>query len=219
MAPRRRLVRRRAPIRRKRRYIRRRRLRNYRRRPRTGNFTLLLRDTSVHGIDPKVGSTVPIAPKINDFKECTPYLPYFEAYKIHYVSVKVSPLFNVAEPGRPVPRYYSVPWHRAPPTVVSTSTILSLDRAKSHNGFSGSFRRFVPAVLTTANVAGDANTHIGKVNWRPKIALEATAQGIRHYCGFYHWSIDQLPLPDSKIRQYEVEITAKVTFYNQKSFV
>uniref|UniRef100_A0AAU7E2B0 Cap protein n=1 Tax=Rousettus bat circovirus TaxID=3141902 RepID=A0AAU7E2B0_9CIRC len=219
MAPRRRTVRRRAPIRRKRRYVRRRRLRNFRRRPRTGNFTLLVRDTSVHGIDPKLGSTVPIFPRINDFKEATPYLQYFESYKIHWVSVKVSPLFNVTTSDKPVPRYYSAPWHRTPPTAISTNTILSLDKAKSHNGCGTSFRRFVPAVLTASNVVGEPTTHIGKINWRPKIAFDSTGQSIRNYCGFYHFSVDQVPLPDAKLRQYEFEITAKITLYNQKSFL
>ncbi|BAP81874.1 capsid protein [Cyclovirus ZM38] len=218
MAPRRRTVRRRAPIRRRRRVIRRRRLRNFRRRPRTGNFTLLVRDTSVHGIKPAEGSTVPIYPRINDFKEAVPYLAYFESYKIHWISVKVSPLFNVAEPSQPVPRYYSTPWHRTPPTIINTNTILSLDRAKSHHGCSSSFRRFVPAVLTTSNVVGEPTAHIGKINWRPKIAFDSTGQSIRHYCGFYHFSVDQVPLPNAALRQYEFEITAKITLYNQKSF-
>uniref|UniRef100_A0AAU7E280 Capsid protein n=1 Tax=Miniopterus bat circovirus TaxID=3141887 RepID=A0AAU7E280_9CIRC len=219
MAPRRRTVRRRAPLRRKRRIIRRKAKIRYRRRPRTGNLTLLVRDTAIHGIHPSEGKTVPITVDLSSFEETAPFFSYFESYRIHWVAVKVSPLFNVTSATYPIPRYYSAPWHRTPPITVSTGTILSLDRAKSHHGCSSSYRRFVPAVLTTTNVVGDVNTHIGKLNWKPKIALEANAQSIPHHCGLYHWSIDQIKPPDPQTyRQYEMEITAKITFYNQKNF-
>mgnify|MGYP007062377265 FL=1 len=219
MAPRRRIVRRRAPLRRKRRIVRRRKIR-LRRRPRTGNLTISARDTTVHAIHPSDGKTLPIQVTLSSFEETAPFFPYFEAYRIHSVSVKVTPLFNVTSSTYPIPRYYSAPWHRTAPLSLSTGTILSLDKAKSHAGTSGSFRRFVPAVLSSTNVVGNPNTMLGKQSWRPKIALEANAQSIPHYCGVYHWSIDQIkPAEPAAYRQYEIEIVAKITFYTQKNFM
>ena len=219
MAPRRRTVRRRAPLRRKRRIIRRRKIR-YRRRPRTGNLTVITRDTTVHALHPSDGKTLPIEITLSSFEETAPFFPYFESYRIHSVTVRVSPLFNVTNGALPIPRYYSAPWHRKAPATINTGQILSLDRAKSYAGTSASVRRFVPAVLTTTNVVGNPNNMLGKINWRPKIALEATAQSIPHYCGIYHWSADQIQTPEPQTyRQYEVEITAKITFYTQKNFV
>ena len=221
MAFRRRVVRRRAPLRRPRRVIRRRRLRKRRvaRRARTGNFTLICRKTFVAAVASNQGYSYQCAPTLNDFEEAKPFIPYFESYRIHSVSVKVTPLFNVAEPNNPVPQYYSAPWHRAGPASLSSNSILSLDKARSHNGTQTTYRSFVPAVLTNIGIAGDATAHIGKVNWRPKIAIQQSSTTIPHYASIYHFSIDQIQGPQATDRQYEFQITSKVSLYTQKGFI
>lgn len=219
MAFRRRVIRRRAPPRRRsRRVIRRRRLRKRTFRRRTGNFTLKVRKTAVLAIDSDKGYSYSVAPTLNDYDEAAPYLNYFESYRIWNTTVKVTPLFNVASPTEAVPRYYSAPWHRAGPASLSTGTILSLDKAKSHNGTSGSFRRYTPAILLDTSVAGTPGQRIGQISWRPKIALQVSSTSIPHYCALYHWSIDQLHGGQITQRQYEIEISSTITFYTQKSF-
>ena len=111
MAARRRYVRRRAPPRRYRRAVRKtRRLRKkFFRRRRTGNFTLLCRKVSVIAVPNDQGYSYQVAPTLNDYAEVQPFLNNFEAYRIWNVKVKITPLFNVAESGNPVPKYYSDP--------------------------------------------------------------------------------------------------------------
>lgn len=218
MAFRRRVIRRRAPPRRRRATIRRRRLRKKTFRRRTGNFTLKVRKTAVLAIDSDKGYSYNVAPTLNDYEEAKPYLAYFESYRIWNCTVKITPLFNVANPEQAVPRYYSAPWHRAGPPSLSTNSILSLDRAKSHNGTSGSFRRYTPAILLDTSVAGTPGQRIGQVSWRPKIGLQVSSTAIPHYCALYHWSIDQLQGSQITQRQYEIEISSTITFYTQKSF-
>ena len=219
MAFRRRIIRRRAPPRRRRATIRRRRLRKktFRRR-KTGIFTLKVRKTAVLAIDSDKGYSYNVAPTLNDYEEAAPYLQYFEAYRIWNCTVKVTPLFNVASPTEAVPRYYSAPWHRAGPVALSTGTILSLDKAKSHNGTSGSYRRYTPCVLTDTSVAGTPGQRIGKWTGDLRSLYKYLSSGIPHYCALYHWSIDQLHGGQITQRQYEIEICSTITFYTQKSF-
>ena len=219
MASRRRIVRRRAPPRRYRRAVRKtRRLRKRRYLRRSGNFTFLCRKVAVIAVPSNEGYSYQVAPTINDYSEVQPFINNFESYRIWNVSVKVTPLFNVAESANPVPKYYSAPWHRPGPVALASNSILSLDRAKSHNGTATTYRRFMPAVLTNIAIAGDTTSHIGKVEWKPKIALQTSSTTIPHYAALYHWSQDQIPGPQALSRQYEVEITSIVTLYNQKNF-
>lgn len=220
MAARRRYVRRRAPLRRYRRAVRKtRRLRKkFSRRRRTGNFTLLCRKVSVIAVPGAEGYSYQVAPTLNDYAEVQPFLNNFEAYRIWNVKVKITPLFNVAESGNPVPKYYSAPWHRPGPVAIASNSILSLDRAKSHNGTTTTFRRYAPCILTSIGIAGDTTQHLGKTEWKPKIAIQTSSTTIPHYAALYHWSQDQIPGPQAVTRQYELEISSVVTLYNQKNF-
>ncbi|ADD62480.1 capsid protein [Cyclovirus TN18] len=221
MAFRRRVGRSRAPIRRKlprRRVARRRRFRRSRRL--RGNFTVLAKRTQVVVIQGDEGGTVTIAPSLNDFTELAPLVPNFEGFRIWSVSCKIRPLFNVASDVGPVPRYYVAPWHKPTPTTVDSNGVLSIDRSKSYNGTSGAFRRFVPALLSAVGYSGIAGNQYGKIEWRPRVELNSNTQSLQHYCGVVHWSKDQLPGAGAPSRrQYEIELIAKITLYNQKYFI
>uniref|UniRef100_A0AAU6S5A9 Capsid protein n=1 Tax=Myotis capaccinii feces associated cyclovirus 1 TaxID=3139988 RepID=A0AAU6S5A9_9CIRC len=221
MAFRRRTVRSRAPIRRRlprRRVARRRRFRRSRRL--RGNFTFLARRTQVIVIPGNQGGNLSLAPALSDFTEITGLYTNFEAFRMWNVTVKVRPLFNVTGDLSPIPRYYIAPWHKPAPATIDSNGILSIDRCKSYNGTSGAFRRFVPALMSNLGYAGASSNQFGKTEWRPRIELNSNSQTLPHYCGIIHWAKDQIEGAGATTqRQYEIELTAKITMYNQKYFV
>lgn len=221
MAFRRRAIRSRAPIRRyraaARRSIRRRprrRLRKIRKSP--GNFTLIVRRSISVNVSSKDGSTYWVKTQLKEFDEATPFLPYFEAYRIHWIRITVTPHFNVAAPNLNAPPLYCAPWHRPGGIALNTNTILSIDKCRTYNGARGWSRTFVPTVLSSVGVAG-AESSYSKTNWRPRMELSPKAQSIDHYGGVVYWSPDSLGT-EAHYLPYEVKTTCKLTLYNQKNF-
>lgn len=218
MAFRRRRVNRRAPVRRYRSRVARRRLsrRPRRRRGRTsGKLTFLCRNTHVVEVTGGLGLSVPIAPTLQTFDEVSPFYNNFEAYRIWGVNVKVTPQFNISDPGTGVANYYSAPWHKeATGVTITTNSIQSIDRCKSYHGCKTTVRNFVPAIMAAVGTTGDGVT-VGKTSWRPRLEFHKDSHKIPHYCALYYFSPNQVAASAANKYMYEIQITARVTLYNQ----
>lgn len=218
MAFRRRIVRRRAPVRRYYRPRTRRVIRRRRRRVRrsSGNFHINVRKSTQLVLDGDKPHTVQVSPRFSDFNELEPFATAFEAYRIHSLRVTVRPHFNTAQPDSTAAPYYIAPWHKLPGNV-STEVVRSIDRCKSYNGASTGSRIFVPAVLTAISNLDAPEAIYGKTNWRPRIELVGKANDLRHYCGIIHFgSTAQTGSVPPPSRSYEIEYSARITLYNQK---
>lgn len=213
------MVSRRAPIRRyrrARRSIRRRPRRKIRAR-RSGNFVLKVRKTVSVLVPPKEGHQVHLAVKLQDFNEIEAFFGSFEAYRIHYLKVKVIPQFNVADAKTYCPNYYLAPWHREEP-VVNSNTILSIDKCKTYHGSRTAQRSFVPAVLASIGTLGQTSFNYSKTSWRPRIELSGSAHTIPHFCGLLYFGSNPTGASTVTSYPYEIEYECKITLYNQKNF-
>ncbi|UPW41813.1 capsid protein [Peromfec virus RodF5_43] len=203
------------------------RSRYVRRKKKSGNFTLEVRQTTLLQ---QATPAIVIAPTFNEFQELKDLAPNFEAYRIWSVKVKITPNMNVAMIGDTVTtstpsalfdakqfHYISAPWHRpVDKTTIDANSLLSIDRSREYMGCAQSNRTFVPAVLTSALV--NEVVTVSKLNWRPRIEIsDSDSINIAHYCGLYWFqALDRAN--DNEVRaSYNLVLTMKVTLYNQKS--
>ncbi|AGN96212.1 capsid protein [Human cyclovirus VS5700009] len=231
MAFRRRLVRRRAPVYRRRGNFRYRRapLRRrvaFRRRRRADRYVLRARYSYTHTIAPSNTSSVQFKPKAEDFAEFSQLAGNFEAYKFASFTVTVRPLFNTSSQKESCPPYVSAPYHVNLTQSIGFNECQSLNQCKTYNGTRTSYRRFVPAVLGAVQYVdnnGVVNTSFCKTNWKPRLEITNQSTRIPHYCCVYVFDADAVPkaedLPIITARQYEITLNATFIMYTQKNIM
>lgn len=228
MAFRRRIVRRRAPVTRRRGIFRYRRrpftrrrlaLRRVRARKASQRFTLHARYSYTHTVSPTAGASVQFKPKPEDFAEFQNLRDNFEAYRFSSFQIQIRPLFNVASASETAPLFVIAPWHKFLKNAADFSVVQSIDSAKIYNGTSTAVRTFVPSTLGSQQHVGDDGVitdSYSKINWRPRIEIDSTSTSIPHYCCLVVWDKSTNPNPTITNRQYEITLRAKITLYNQK---
>uniref|UniRef100_A0AAU7E1R8 Capsid protein n=1 Tax=Miniopterus bat circovirus TaxID=3141887 RepID=A0AAU7E1R8_9CIRC len=223
MAFRRRTVRPRRYLRRKVGIVKRRRVvrKRLRKRRPLGNLTCLIRKTIIQNVLSDAPLNLTIKPTLNDFFEANALKPNFEAFRIHSVSVRVVPHFNISTGGNDCPPYATAPFKTDIDLGgMNLDRVLTLDKAKLHNGWAGSARTFVPAVLSDISYAGNGGTVATtntKVNWRPRLEINCSSDHVPHYCGLLVFDKALNPSTPKFNRVYSIILTAKVTFYGQRT--
>lgn len=204
--------------------VRRRRVvrkRVYRRRNNLGNLSFLIRTTSVQNVISDQPLTLVIKPCLDDFFEARDLKNNFEAFRIHSVAVRIVPHFNISTGGNDCPPYISCPYKTdIDKAAANIDRLLTVDKARLHHGWRGTSRTFVPAVLSDISYSGDGGTIATantKVNWRPRLEINCSSDKIPHYCGIIHFDKGLNPGTPKFNRIYQVIITAKVTFYGQRT--
>lgn len=228
MAFRRRIVRRRAPVRTRRGIFRRRArpftrrrlaLRRARARKASQRFTLHARYSYTHTVSPTSGASVQFKPKVEDFAEFQNLRDNFEAYRFTSFQIQVRPLFNVASANETAPLFVIAPWHKIIKNAADFSVTQSIDSAKIYNGTSTAIRTFVPSTLGSQQHVGDdgvVTDSYSKINWRPRVEIDSSSTTIPHYCCLVVWDKSTNPNPSVTNRQYEITLRAKIIMYNQK---
>ncbi|WCI99964.1 MAG: capsid protein [chimpanzee associated cyclovirus 2] len=186
-----------------------------------GNLTCLVRHTSIQNVQSDNSLTVIIKPALDDFFEGRSLKTNFEAFRIHSVSVRVVPHFNISTGGNDCPPYVTAPYKTdIDPGTLNIDRILTIDKAKLNHGWRGTARAFVPAVLSDISYAGDGGTLATtntKINWRPRMEINCSSDKVPHYCGIIHFDKALNPATPKFIRVYQIVTTAKVTFYGQRT--
>uniref|UniRef100_A0AAU7E3G8 Capsid protein n=1 Tax=Hipposideros bat circovirus TaxID=3141880 RepID=A0AAU7E3G8_9CIRC len=203
----------------KRRRVVRKRLRK--RKSNLGNLTCLIRSTSVQNVQNDNQLTLVIKPSLSDFFEANVLKQNFEAFRIHSVSVRVVPHFNISTGGNDCPPYISCPYKTDIDSgALNIDRLLSVDKAKLHHGWRGTTRSFVPAVLSDISYSGDGGTVATantKINWKPRMEINCSSDKVPHYCGIILFDKGLNPATPKFNRVYQIIVTAKITFYGQRS--
>jgi len=194
------------------------RRRLFHRRRKTGNLVCYGKYTTFIGVTNKEDTSVPIAPRLDHFKELEDMSSRFESFQMVSVKVRVTPTFNVSGADKALSPYYSAPYHRPFPADLKqfTQSILSIDKSRTHHACSTMTRSFVPAIHVSQFVeTGGAYTPY-TYKWKPVIENTATSDKIPHYCG-----IIIFPKTTSNYTNpvtYAVQFQIKVIFRNQVYF-
>lgn len=223
MAFRRRVVRRRAPVYRKRgtfrrRVIRRRRFPRRRYRNPNGNYVLHAKYSYIHTITEKQGSSVQFSPKPWDFVEFQKLTTLWEAFRFVRFNIQVRPLFNVTNPAQPVPNYAIAPYHAPLNLAVPFVDLQALNRCKTYNGCSPAYRSFVPSVLSCVRYLasnGAADWSGVETKWAPRLESIGSAPQTPHYAAVLAFDTNTttgVAVPLS----YQITLSAKFIMYNQK---
>lgn len=194
-------------------------MRKHFRRRRTGNYTMEARQTQNVILESSQGQVIVIRPTLYQFNELVGFADKFEAYRFRSVTVKITPTANTSDATDQVTHYVTAPWHRpiAELSNVTTNALLSVDKAREFHGCSTSRRKYVPAIemLTAYGSADKPTTSLSVLKYRPRIeCVNRDAYNIPHYCALI--AFDQAANAESVIT-YQITITVKCTFYNQKS--
>lgn len=207
--------------------IRRRRVvrkRRYRRRSQPGNCVIIARRTEQQMFGSNAIGRVVVKPQLADFDEANQLKDNFESYRILSVKLRVIPHFNVSSGGTDCPPYYIAPYKTdIDRDKLSTQTITSLDKCKTHNGWARALHSYVPAVLSDISYVGNGGTVLNstsRVNWRPRMEINCNSDKIPHYCCimlFSKQADNATPAPFQ--RCYTFQLEAKIAFYNQRRII
>lgn len=223
MAFRRRIVRRRAPLRRKR-GIFRRRVRRYRRAPvrrrsRPDKYVLRCKYSYVHTVTDKIGQSVQFKPAASNFSEFNEIYKNFEAFRFKRLNVTIRPLFNTALPDNIAPSYCVAPYHSNLSTNVTYLSAQSINKSKVYHGCSTSHRSFVPCALSLHQFyqTGDAtNWTATEARWSPRLECVGHAIDVPHFTNLVQFDRPTLPNAQQAF-QYEITLSAVFIMYTQKS--
>lgn len=186
-----------------------------------GNFTCQVRTQVdlIASAGTGVETTHIVRPTLSTFGELAELIDNFEAYRIHYVRVKVVPYANTSTPDDPIGEYVSAPYHKPVTTTsnITAANLLSIDRSRVFQGNSTSTRTFVPAIRTATQV-GDSVV-LSNTVFRPRIEISSDSIKIPHYCGLYAFPPSSNSTMGAPLPRYSIVTTAKVTLYNQKTFL
>lgn len=226
MAFRRRVVRRRVPVRARRGIFRRRRpvyrrRRVGRRRRATDSYLCRAKYSYTQTITPSSGSSVQFYPKVDDFAEFVALKSAFEAYRFESFTVHIRPLFNVAGQTESCPIYAVAPYHNKLTQALDINSVQSLNNSKIYNGTGSAVRSFVPSVLgavTYINSSSIGDWTGSKTTWRPRLEIDEKSTVVPHYCCVVVWDKTTQPNMSQAVtnRQYEITCSAKIRLYTQK---
>uniref|UniRef100_A0AAU7E2S0 Capsid protein n=1 Tax=Coleura bat circovirus TaxID=3141865 RepID=A0AAU7E2S0_9CIRC len=165
-----------------------------------------------------------IKPSLSDFDEANVLKDSFESYRIHSLKLRIIPHFNVSSGQSNCPPYYIAPYKTdIDRDKLTEGSILTLDKCRTHHGWRGSVHNYVPAVLSDISYVGTGGTvfnSTSKTNWRPRMEINCGADKIPHYAAILIFAKQpNKDTPAPFYRNYTFQLSAKISFYNQRKIV